>query len=261
MLIHMAHTLFRATVPLLQFFMAVAVWNSAFAEDLPCFSQGNRAYVEGNYAEAVNHYQACLEQGQSAALHYNLGNTYYQLGDTGRAVLHYQRALAINPRHKASQESIAWLRETHGLPQVSYGLLQSLSALLPLNAWTWLIAVGFWGACALVLLSFYTAKALFWRRLALLVLLQAVLSLAGFIGGYPKIHQGVALIDKAPLKLSPNESSPQMHYLQAGEMATAIKAHAGWLWVEGTSHRQGWISSEHFQKIWDEGDSLQDGKE
>ena len=230
--------------------IVVTAWESASAEDMDCFLQGNRAYIEGDYANAVGYYKRCLEQGQSVTLHYNLGNSYYQAGDVGHAVLHYQKALVINPRHKPSRANLSFVQGAAGLPQMERGPLEGLSALFSLDAWVWLISGSFWSACAVLLLSPFFRLGNGWRRLAFVGFLLVAIGLAGFIGGYPTLYQGVALIKDAPLKLSPNESSPHIHHLQAGEIATAVKERPGWFWVKGSSSRNGWISAAHFQKIW-----------
>ena len=65
---------------------------------LLCFSgdawqDGNDAYREGRYPDAITHYHALLDSGtETGALHFNLGNAYLRDGSLGRALLHYYRA-------------------------------------------------------------------------------------------------------------------------------------------------------------------------
>lgn len=61
-------------------------------------ARGNVAYQEGRYSEAIDAYEAVLSSGfSSAGLQYNLGNAYFKAGDLGRAILHWERALALAP--------------------------------------------------------------------------------------------------------------------------------------------------------------------
>ena len=55
-------------------------------------SDVDKLYQKGNYAQAVRGYEKLLEQGESAALYYNLGNCYYRLDNIPHAVLAYERA-------------------------------------------------------------------------------------------------------------------------------------------------------------------------
>ena len=59
----------------------------------------NRQYERGEYAEAVQQYEALVALGyREATLHYNLGNAYLQRGDLGRSILNYLRAEDLSPR-------------------------------------------------------------------------------------------------------------------------------------------------------------------
>jgi len=60
--------------------------------------QGNQHYQDGDYAGAVQAYQAVLTAGfESTDLHYNLGNAYFKSGELGRAILEWERALTLRP--------------------------------------------------------------------------------------------------------------------------------------------------------------------
>ena len=66
----------------------------------PSFTKANSLYDAGNFSAAAATYQQEIHAGHySSDLFFNLGNTYYRLGDLGRAVINYQRALLLEPRH------------------------------------------------------------------------------------------------------------------------------------------------------------------
>lgn len=61
-------------------------------------ARGNQAYQDGDYATAIEAYEAVQAAGfESAGLEYNLGNAYFKSGDLGRSILHWERALALSP--------------------------------------------------------------------------------------------------------------------------------------------------------------------
>ena len=71
------------------------------AQPQALFAEANRAYANRAYEEALALYDSVAAQGQvSAELYYNLGNTHYQLGHLAEALLHYERALRLNPGHQ-----------------------------------------------------------------------------------------------------------------------------------------------------------------
>ena len=60
--------------------------------------QANKAYSEDKFIEALKLYEeAVAKEGVSTELYYNIGNTYYRLGSKGKAILYYERALALDP--------------------------------------------------------------------------------------------------------------------------------------------------------------------
>ena len=58
----------------------------------------NQAYQEGAYQDAIEAYSAVQSGGyNSPGLEYNLGNAWFKSGNLARAILHWERALALAP--------------------------------------------------------------------------------------------------------------------------------------------------------------------
>ncbi|MDP4624431.1 MAG: BatD family protein [Akkermansiaceae bacterium] len=64
------------------------------------------------YAASILKYQYLIDQQgvETPALHLNLGNAHFLAGDHGRAVLHYQRALALDPLNADATHNLRYLR-------------------------------------------------------------------------------------------------------------------------------------------------------
>ncbi len=61
-------------------------------------SQADSAYINNDYAGAVEMYEAILtNEGESSDIYYNLGNSYYKMDNIAKAILNYERALLLNP--------------------------------------------------------------------------------------------------------------------------------------------------------------------
>ncbi|NNE07491.1 MAG: tetratricopeptide repeat protein [Gemmatimonadetes bacterium] len=76
------------------------------------FAEGNRAYQEGRFEDAIASYEAVREAGLgSGALYYNLGNAYYRSESYGLAAANYERAKRIMPRDPDLKENMRLLAE------------------------------------------------------------------------------------------------------------------------------------------------------
>jgi len=99
---------FACTAPL-----APAAW-AVDTEETPAASQANPAYVAGKQAVAAEDWnnaitllsKAVLRDDSNADIHNLLGFSYRHAGDFERAFVHYNRALALNPRHRGAHEYI-----------------------------------------------------------------------------------------------------------------------------------------------------------
>jgi len=63
------------------------------------------------YSRAAAGFTALIESGlRSAGLEYNLGNTYLRLGQLGRAIVHYRRALLLDPSNDKIRANLEYAR-------------------------------------------------------------------------------------------------------------------------------------------------------
>ncbi len=88
---------------------------SAFAQT--DFDKANQEYAQGHFKEAIGGYETLARSGQwSANLFYDLGNAYFRAGDFGRAILNYERALALERHHPEAAANLQIARdEARGL--------------------------------------------------------------------------------------------------------------------------------------------------
>ena len=76
------------------------------------FFQGNQAYTEGRYGDAVRAYESVRAAGQdSGALEFNLGNAYFKNNQLPLAIASYERARGILPRDPDVQANLAYALE------------------------------------------------------------------------------------------------------------------------------------------------------
>src|SRR6059058_2472947 len=85
---------------------------SAIAQPNAEFAKANQEYAQGNFKEAIAGYEALVRAGQwNANLFYDLGNAYFRTRDFGRAILNYERALALDPHHPEASANLRIARD------------------------------------------------------------------------------------------------------------------------------------------------------
>ena len=57
-------------------------------------------YQQKEYEQAATKLLSLVDDGYTnASVHYNLGNAFYRQNEIGKAILHFEKALKINPDH------------------------------------------------------------------------------------------------------------------------------------------------------------------
>src|SRR5260221_9375410 len=76
------------------------------------FAKANQEFAAGDFKAAIADYEEAVRSGQDAPnLFYNLGNAYFRQKDFGRAILNYERALALDPRQAEAQANLRIARD------------------------------------------------------------------------------------------------------------------------------------------------------
>lgn len=206
------------------------------------------------FESAAQQFESIVSSGiESGPLEYNLGNSYLQAGDTGRAILHYRRALRLTPNdsklHANLREarrrcltSIAPSRERRFLHDLFFWHYQSTPSQ------RWRIALVSYVAFWLVL----GGRAV-WRRrwLTVVTLTAAVLAVAcGASLAVADWHErnapaGVVTALDVPVNKGPGTGYPRQFEqpLQPGTEFNRVGRRAGWWEIELPDGKGGWIDA------------------
>ena len=77
------------------------------AQEDPTYAEGVSAVKRGNYAEAIRLFETVIAKDDRNANAYNwLAYSTRQSGDAAKAIPIYQKALAIDPKHRGAHEYI-----------------------------------------------------------------------------------------------------------------------------------------------------------
>jgi len=136
------------------------LWTASFAlgqtpEDL--FEQGNAAYEQGRYGDAVEFYENLLRyQIEDSRVEYNLANAQFRVGKLGQAILHYERARRLDPLDEDIVANLEFARaqcfdkvEGAALP-AALGWVIALQNRIGPDRHAWLFLIIVWALVALV---------------------------------------------------------------------------------------------------------------
>lgn len=205
----------------------------------------------GAWAESAPLYQDYITQkGPTANAHYNLAYAYHRADEPGLAVLHYERALLIDPDHMEAQANLTRLCEDYGLSTPQRSTLAHFGQSLPWPVWLWL---GLASATIAVWLGFGLVPGLrhFQRRwgtgLATVVLLVCV---AGHLGWAETTRLAVVLPHNAPLRAAPTLSAPVETTLKAGTTASILGHRAELVRIRMADGQTGWTPRDDLSPLW-----------
>lgn len=216
------------------------------------YQRGNQAAAAEDFPAAVEAYAAALALRQSPNLHYNLANAHARLEAWGPAILHYHKALALDPQMVDARANLLLTRNRAGLEAPESSFLRRWAEQLPLTVWSLALIFAFWMLLALWLFLGRNGSA---PRLRLLGVIGCVLllgaSLPALFGYHLAGQEGVVLTAETPLRVAPTSESPTAGDVPAGSLAHALRRVSDYFLVETSDGRQGYLTTDEFALIWD----------
>ncbi len=220
------------------------------------FNDGNTAFYQGQYEQAVNAYTEALNAGRikSPVLYYNMGNTWYRLGSLGKAILYYEAALALDPDFEPARKNLGEvLRQTkRQLPSPDPHLVDTriMARYYPLTPMQSLWAVHVTVAVSIVLLiwlHFRPGPRLRWAaRLApILALTLYALTIAANAVYHDAPRLAVTHVAEAPVFFSMNESEQPRFLLYEGDRVLIDRVEGDWMRVTAHGGERGWTLKEN----------------
>ncbi|NDV64419.1 tetratricopeptide repeat protein [Bacteroides sp. 224] len=225
-------------------------------------AQADSAYMNNDYATAVQLYESMLEHGEAAEIYYNLGNSYYKSDNIAKAILNYERALLLNPSNDdiqanleiARSKTVDKVEEVHEIFYISW--IKSLINTASIDTWAkW--AITFFILFILAMYFFIFSK-------------QSLLKKLGFIGGivfllfticsnsfasYQKnilLNRNTAIVvtPSVTVRSTPDGSGTSLFILHEGRKVK-IKDNSMKTWKEITLEdgKVGWIAASDIEII------------
>jgi tetratricopeptide (TPR) repeat protein len=145
----------------------------ALAQSESEFTKANQEYAQGHFKEAIAGYEALVHGGQwNANLFYDLGNAYFRTRDFGRAILNYERALALDQHHPEATANLQIARDESRALELQPTRLERYLQFASINQYSIAAAVALWlGIFGIVALIFARRRSAALMSLSILCLL------------------------------------------------------------------------------------------
>lgn len=218
------------------------------------FDEGNTAYNEGRYEEALSAYNQIVASGvESAPLYYNIGNSYYKTKDYSHAILYYEKALKLDPSNEDIKTNlgIANLAVVDKIEQLPQSFIarwwDGLKSIFTVDQWAW-VSVGSFALLLCSLFAFLMSRRMGWRKTGfftgLVFVLVFGLSLFFAISKYHDTtvqDDAIVMTPTVTVKSSPNVSSVDLFVLHEGAKVKILDTADEWNKIRIANGSVGWI--------------------
>src|SRR4051795_11757223 len=155
---------------------------SAIAQSEAEFAKANEEYAQGHFKEAITGYEALVRAGQlNANLFYDLGNAYFRTRDFGRAILNYERALALDQHHPEATANLQIARDESRALELQPTKLERYLQFANINQYSIAASVALWlGIFGIVALIFARRRSTALILLSILCLLVCAVAVWRF---------------------------------------------------------------------------------
>ena len=217
-------------------------------------AQADSAYINKDYAQAIEICESLLQDGESGEIYYNLGNAYFKQDELGRAIINYERALLLQPGNADVSANLDIARaktidKVNPNPKVFFvAWTRALINMLPVDTWGGLGVVFF--LCSLAALAIYLfTKGVRWRKIGFFtafisLILCVITNLFAFEqkGKIDHRTDAIVLSPSVTVRSTPNEEGTSLFVIHEGRKVF-IKDNSMKDWKEITLEdgKVGWI--------------------
>ena len=224
------------------------------APDETAFAKSNQAYAEGRFDEAATGYENLIRSGNwNANLFYDLGNARFRLGDFGQAILNYERALALEPRHPEADANLRLARdEAHAL-EMRRDWIERYVGIATVKQFTIAAAVAFWFAAFLAAHSFFASRRSPGRTaLTAVSLVVCAISVYGIVtieNGTRGNALAVVTGKDVDARLATADDAKSVLVLPSGSEIRILSERGDWIYAALPNDQRGWIPASTAQRV------------
>ena len=244
----------RAFLFAVSVFLCLTTMPQTRAEADATFARANADYAAGKFRSAIDGYESLVKAGQwNPSLFYNLGNAHFRTEDFGRAILNYERALALDPTQPEAKANLQLVRDRARALELNRNWADEHLDFLTRDQFTWLAAAAFWGAAAIVAgLAFSKRRPVVWI-FALLLLSGVALGSATVVYALENGSAGrdLAIVTGKNIqaRLATAESAGTVLALPPGSEIKILSTRGDWDYAALPNDLQGWIPSQSAERV------------
>jgi len=232
--------------------LSLLLASSLFAQSDDQFARANDEFAKGQFKDAIKDYQALVEARElSAPLFYNLGNAYFRTRDFGHAILNYERALALDPRHPEATANLALARDDSRALELQQTRADALLKRVSADQLTIAAAISFWIAVFALAIRFVTR-----RRSALTTLLVALAFLATIVSALlayrtESLRQPMAIViaPDVQARLATADNASSVLQLPPGSEIRVLSRRGDWVYALLPNNLRGWIPTTRIESV------------
>lgn len=218
------------------------------------FARANADFAAGNFSAAIKGYESLVKDRQwNASLFYDLGNAYFRAGDRGRAILNYERALALDPNHPEAKANLQLVRDQARALELAPGWAEQHLDFLTSTQYAWLGAAAFWGGAAILGgLYFARRRAVVWIFALFLsgtIAAGAAFAVYQFETGHAGSDMAIVTSKNIQARLATAESAGTVLVLPPGSEIKILSTRGDWLYADLPNDLQGWIPAKSAERV------------
>src|SRR5438874_4086221 len=234
--------------------LVVFLATSTFAQGDVDFAKANQEFAQGHFKEAITGYEGLVRAGQwSANIFYDLGNAYFRTGNFGRAILNYERALALDRHHPEATANLQIARdEAHALelhPTWPERYLQFASV----NQYSIAAAVAFWVAAFCLAALIFTPRRSAAMKSLLVVMLLVFAGAMFAIWQLERGSKGDALAivtgKDVQARLATADTANAVLALPPGSEIKVLSTRGDWIYATLPNNLRGWIAAKNAEQV------------
>jgi len=227
---------------------------SSFGQPEGDFTKANQEYAQGHFKEAISGYEALVGAGQwSANLFYDLGNAYFRVGDFGRAILNYERAIALERHHPEATANLQIARDEARALELQQSGPEGYLQFASVNEYSIAAAIAFWLVVfAIVMLIFARGRSstliatLIFCLVVSAVAIYAVWTLErGSNGSAMAIVTG----NNVQARLATADTANSVLALPPGSEVKILSTRGDWIYAALPNNLRGWIPAKDAQQV------------
>ena len=228
--------------------------SSAFAQSNAEFARANQEYAQGNFMEAIAGYEALVRASQwNANLFYDLGNAYFRTRDFGRAILNYERAIALDQHHPEATANLQIARDESRALELQPTRLERYLQFTSINQYSIAAAVAFWlgifGIGVLIFARRRSAALISLSILCLLVCAMAVWAIHTLDNGSNGRTLAIVTGDDVQARLATADTANSVLALPAGSEIKILSTRGDWMYAALPNDLRGWIQTKNAEQV------------